>query len=104
MAVILKYPPILFVRNLWENYKRQQDELNKRKLNFLYQQAYINFYEQLLIKHTLRIGEDVDFHPSIYAKREAEARAKEVVLKVAADGRINHCYRARVEELRNGKI
>lgn len=104
MAKVLKFPAIVFIGNLWENYKREQDELASKKLNFLYQEAYKNFYEQFLIMHSFRIGNDVDLHPSLYAKADAEVKAREVVLHVAENGRLNQCYRARVEELGKGKI
>lgn len=100
MTNILKLPAFVFISNLWENYKRKQDELTKFKMRFLEREAYKNFYDQLLTQYTLKLKGTVDFHPSIYAKKIAKAKAREVVLQVAKDGRINHCYRARIEEIR----
>ncbi len=100
MTNIQKLPAFVFISNLWENYKRKQDELTKFKMRFLEHEAYKNFYDQLLTQYTLKLQGTVDFHPSYYAKKAAEAKAREVVLQVAKDGRINQCYRARVNELR----
>lgn len=95
-------PFFVTISKLWEEYKRKQDELTQRKMKFLEEQAYNNLYEQYLIFHTERIANSVDINPSIYAEKDARAKAKEIVLQVAAKGRINQCYRARVKELRKG--
>lgn len=100
MTNILKLPAFVYISNLLENYKRKQDELTKFKMKFLEREAYKNFYDQLLTQYTLQLQGTVDFHPSYYAKKEAQAKAREVVLQVAKNGRINHCYRARIEEIR----
>lgn len=104
MTNIIKLPAIVFINKLLEDYKRKQDELTKFKMKFLEHEAYKKFYDQLLTQYTLKLQCTVDFHPSIYAKKEAEAMAKEVVLQVAKDGRINQCYRARIEQIKKGLI
>jgi len=93
-------PAVVFLSNLYENYKQKQDDIKQRKLCFLYRQAYNNFYEQYLIKHTLRCKLEIDLPPFLYAERDARAKAIEVVLQVAKDNRINQCYSARIKELR----
>lgn len=99
-AKVLRLPLFVTINKLWEEYKRKQDELTRRKMAFLEEQAYNNFYEQYLILHIKRIGNKVDLHPSIYARKDAQAKAREVVLQVAANGKIDKCYRARIKELR----
>lgn len=93
-------PAIVFLSNLYENYKREQDDIKRHKLCFLYRQAYNNFYEQYLIQHTLRARFEIDLPPFLYAERDAREKAMEVVLQVAKNNRINQCYSARIKELR----
>lgn len=100
MTKTIKLPMFVFISKLWEEHKQKQDELTQFKMKFLENEAYRCFYEQYLILHTLRIGNSVDFHPSYYAKKDARAKAQEVVLNVMKRGRINQCYRARVIELK----
>ena len=100
MGELKKLPVIVFLSNLYENYKRKQDVLTKRKIEFLFDTAYKHFYDQYLILHTIRIGDDVDFHPHFYAARDAKAAAYEVILQVIKDGRINACYQKRIKVLK----
>lgn len=100
MGELKKLPVIVFLSNLYENYKRKQNELTKRKIEFLFDTAYKHFYDQYLILHTIRIGDDVDFHPHFYAARDAKAAAYEVILQVIKDGRINACYQKRIKVLK----
>ena len=100
MAKTIKLPVCVFISKLWEEHKQKQDELTQFKMRFLEGEAFRCFYEQYLIMHTTRIGNRVDFHPSFYAKKDAAAKAQEVVLSVMKRGRIDQCYRARVKELK----
>lgn len=100
MGELKKLPVIVFLSNLYENYMRKQNELTKRKIEFLFDTAYKHFYDQYLISHTIRIGDDVDFHPHFYAARDAKAAAYEVILQVIKDGRINACYQKRIKVLK----
>lgn len=99
MSKLKKLPLIVFLSNLYENYKNKQDELTKRKIEFLFDTAYKNFYEQYLILHTIRIGNNVDFHPDFYAVRSAKKAAMQVILQVIKDGKINYFYQRRIKEL-----
>lgn len=93
-------PAVVFLSNLYENYKREQNEIKQMKLRFLYEQAYNNFYEQFLLRHTLRSRFEIDLPSFLYAERDARAKAIEVVLQVAKNNRVNQCYSARIKELR----
>ena len=101
---VRKLPWFIFISKLWNEYKSKQDELLSKKMLFLEEQAYNNLYKQYLALHTQRIGEGLDFHPSLYAMRDARAKAREVVLRIAVDGKIDKCYRARIKELEKGRI
>ena len=100
MAKTIKLPLFVFISKLWETHKQKQDELTQVKMKFLENEAFKCFYEQYLIMHTNRIGNKLDLHPSYYAKRDAHAKAQEIVLNVLKRGRINQCYRARIIELK----
>lgn len=93
-------PAVVFLSNLYENYKSEQNEIKQMKLRFLYDQAYNNFYEQFLLQHSLRCKFEIDLPPFLYAERDARAKAIEVVLQVAKNNRVNQCYSARIKELR----
>lgn len=101
MGELKKLPIVVFFSNLYENYKRKQDELTKYKIEFLFNTAYKHFYNQYLFLHTKRISNNVDFHPHFYAERCAKEAALEVILQVIKDGRINRCYQKRIKELKN---
>lgn len=97
-ANVLQLPALVYLKKLYNNYKSKQDELRQRKISFLFNQAYQNFYEQYLIQHSLK--DYVDLPAFVYAKRDATEKAIEVMLNVIKNGRVNQCYRARVEELK----
>ena len=78
MTNIQKLPAFVFISNLWENYKRKQDELTKFKMRFLEHEAYKNFYDQLLTQYTLKLQGTVDFHPSYYAKKQQRQKQEKL--------------------------
>ena len=100
MTNVKTLQPIVFLSNIWEDYKRKQDDIKRRKLIFLYREAYKNFYSQCYIQHQIRIIKSgkVDLPAFEYAKRDARAAAIEVVMTVAKNNRINQCYTARINE------
>lgn len=104
MNNIKKLPLVVSISNLYENYKSKQNDLMKFKINFLFEQAYQNFYDQYVQIHIARIGNDIDLHPSIYAQRDAKVKAIDVVLQVVADDRIDSCYSKRIKQLNAGVL
>lgn len=100
MGELKKLPLVVFLSNLYKNYKRKQDELTRYKINFLFNTAYKHFYDQYLILHTKRIGTNIDFHPHFYAVRSAKEAATDVILQVIKDGRVDNCYRKRINGLK----
>lgn len=96
---VINLKPIVFISNLYENYKREQNDLMKHKINFLYRQAYRYFYD---IQETVKI-QGVDLPSFIYEiKRQkfAEEHAKKAMLEVIADKRVNECYSKRINQLK----
>lgn len=96
----IKIKLICFICKFLESYRRKQYELMQAKLKFLEYEAYKNFYNQFLLRHSLRIAGSIDIHPCIYAMHDARLMAKKVVGQIAERGRVNQCYLARVNELR----
>ena len=93
-------PAIVFFSKLFEEYKSRQDDIKRRKLNFLFREAYKNFYSQCYIQHSIRQIKSgkVDLPAFEYAKRDARVAAIEVVMNIAKNNRINQCYTARINE------
>lgn len=88
--------PNLF-SNLLKQYKEKQDEIKKKKINFLMQEAYRYFYDLLEFPKL----SDVDLPEFIYEerrKRIAYQKASEALIDVIAEGRLEKCYSARVKK------
>ena len=100
MGKLMRLPVIVNLSKAYETFKQRQDELTKYKINFLFNEAYRNFYEKYLILHTQRIGKSVDFHPHFYAVRSAKEAALDVIISVAEKGKINQLYQRRIKELK----
>ena len=49
-AVILNFPLRTFFHNVFEEVKKKQNDIQLRKINFLYKEAYKYFLEMYLIK------------------------------------------------------
>ena len=89
--------PNLF-SNLLKQYKEKQDEIKKKKINFLMQEAYRYFYDLLEFPKL----SDVDLPEFIYEeqrKRIAYQKASKALIDVIAEGRLEKCYSARVKQL-----
>lgn len=110
MARIIDFPvktiqkvsllPSVFT-NLLEMYKNRQDELKRKKINFLHQQAFQYFYDVL---ETPAINaESVDLPNFIYdeqRKKRAYDRASKALLDVIKNNSVDFCYSKRVKKLK----
>lgn len=99
MNNIFTMPIAVFFNNILENYKRKQDDLMKKKIEFLYHQAYQYFYD---IQETKKLA-DIDLPYFVYdekRKKIAKEKATETMLEVIRENRVNQCYQKRVKELR----
>lgn len=89
-------------------YINHQNDIRKRKIVFLINEAYQYFYDSL-IQEIKTSGVDL---PIFVLKEQIERRRKrlaeelssQVVLQVIADGRVNECFSRRVNELRKKGI
>ena len=91
--------PNLF-SNLLNQYKAKQDEIKRKKINFLTNEAYNYFYDLLECPQVA----DIDLPEFIYEeqrKKLAYQKASEALMEVIAEGRVEQCYSKRMKELKN---
>lgn len=94
--------PSVFTKML-ELYKERQDEIKRRKIIFLTQQAYQYYYDMQEGYERKPYGIDL---PEFILRKQAEKNrrqfaeynAAQVMLQVIADGRVDECYRKRIKE------
>ena len=94
--------PSVFTKML-ELYKERQDEIKRRKIIFLTQQAYQYYYDMQEGQERKPYGIDL---PEFILRKQAEKNrrqfaeynAAQVMLQVIADGRVDECYRKRIKE------
>lgn len=96
--------PHVFIK-LLELYKQHQDEIRNRKIEFLRQQAFQYYYDELGEPEIKTSGVDL---PEFILRKQAEQKrceianqnAAQIMLQVIADNRVDECYRKRVKELK----
>lgn len=104
MAKILNFPIAGFIKSVFQETKRKQNELQQKKINFLYIQAFQCFYDQL---ETHDANGELDLTPIHYETERietAKTMARTIVLDVVKDNRVNHCYSKRIKELKKEDI
>ncbi len=97
----VKLIPNLFT-NLLNQYKKRQDELKQRKIDFLKNEAFKYFYDLL---ETPQIA-DVDLPEFIYEeqrRRIAYENASRAMLDVIANNAVEECYKKRIQEIKLNK-
>ncbi len=96
MCKILTLNPVVFISNLYENYKRNQDELKRKKLEIIYSYFFKIYYKMALVEEkTTRAFSKVDLPEFLYEeKRNKYARKKtlNVVLEIIRRNEINSFY------------
>ncbi len=101
-----KIKPLAWAQNLIRNYREKQDELRRKKVDFLIEQTYF-YYIDLKIAKMDELDE-VDFHPSLYAagividskcQRLALEAVTENVLKYGAR-RIDACFSKAIKQFK----
>lgn len=96
----LKAKPLNWVSKLLNDYKKRQDELRQKKIDYLIEKTY-EYFLTILINKIAETGE-LDFHPSLYKagiviNEKAASLAKEAVINNAVkfgSKRIDKCYKA----------
>ncbi len=100
---VLNFPLQKFIHNVFDEVKRKQDEITRKKTTFLYREAYKYFLDLYLTKKS--IEQKVDFPAFAYLAGaatcdEAKILAEQAVLNIIKNNRINQCYTKRIKELR----
>jgi hypothetical protein len=84
---------------VFDKIKKIKNDIYQRKIEFLHNQAYIEFYYQF----APRKSSGVDIPAFMYEeqrRKRAYDEATKALLQVIKDCRVNECYKARKEELR----
>lgn len=98
--------PVAWVKNLFEIYKQNQDELMRKKIDFLYKNTY-KFYLDLYLTGVEQKNL-VDIPAYLYRKGYTKSMiatqyAMQAMIEVIKSGRINECYTNLVEYLKAQK-
>jgi len=102
MAKIIKFPLQRFFHSVYEAAKKRQDDIQRKKTEFLFQEAY-RFFLDIYLTNVVNRG--VDFPDFMYEAgqvicNEAMHKAEEAMLYVIKNNRINECYSRRIKELK----
>ncbi len=103
MAVVLQFPVKKFIVNVYEEVRKKQNDIYRKKIDFLLKEAYRNFLEGYLTR--VSKNGTVDFPAFMYLSgkvicQEALNQAQEVVLSRIKAKKINADYTRRIKELR----
>ena len=103
MSKVIKMPLHKFFHNVFLEVKKRQDDIKRKKIEFLYKEAYRYFLDVYLMK--IEKHQIVDLPPFMYETgrvicKEARMNAEQVLLDVIKANRINHCYTKRLNEVR----
>ena len=90
---IVQFPLIGFLTSVFNEVKKKKDDIQRKKIEYLYEQTY-RYYLDLYLAKTVN---DLDFPQFMYETgmiicNEAKTQALKVMLEVIKDGRINECY------------
>lgn len=103
-----KVKPLAWAFNLVRKYQQKQDELRRKKVDFLIEQTYFYFITLKIAKMT---DDEVDFHPSLYASgfvidSKCQSLALEAVvnnvLKYGAR-RIDACFSKAIKQFKKAE-
>lgn len=103
MGKVVKMPLHRFFHQVFEEIKKKQDDIKRRKTEFLYQEAYRYFLDLYLMK--IAKHQIIDLPPFMYETgrvicEEAKRNAERAMLDVIKADRIEHCYTKRIKELK----
>ncbi len=103
MAKVLFFPLYNFFHQVFEEVKKKQDDIKRKKIEFLYQEAYRYFLDVYLMK--IAEYQIVDLPPFLYETGraiclEAKANAQRAVLDIVKADKVNECYSKRIKEIR----
>lgn len=101
-----KITPVAWVQKLIREYKNKQDELRRKKIDYLVEQTY---YYYITIKiANMENSDAVDFHPSLYAAGiVVDSKCQSLALQSVIDNvliygarRIDECFSKAVKQFK----
>jgi len=103
LSKIRFFPLNSFCHQVFEEIKKKQDDIKRKKIEFLYQEAYKYFLDLYLMKtaeHHI-----IDLPSFLYETGraiclEAKTNAERAVLDVIKADRVNQCYSKRIKEIK----
>ena len=104
-----KVKPLVWVLKLIKDYKKRQDELRRKKIDFLVEQTYY-YYITLKIAN-IEDSDVVDFHPSLYAAGIViDSKCQSLALQAVIDNvliygasRIDACFSKAVKQFKKSE-
>lgn len=103
MGKVVKMPLYRFFHQVFEEIKKKQDDIKRRKTEFLYKEAY-RYYLDLYL---MRIANEqiIDLPPFMYETgrvicEEAKRNAEKAMLDVIMADRIEYCYTKRIKDIK----
>lgn len=105
-----KIKPLAWALNLIRKYKEYQDELRRKKVDFLIEQTY--FYYLTIKIANMKNSEEVDFHPYLYESGIViDSRCQNLALNAVAENvlkygarRIDACFSKAIKQFKKCRI
>jgi len=104
MGNVIKMPLYRFFHQAYIEIKKKQDDIKRKKIEFLYQEAYHFFLDSYLMKIAEKGA--IDFPPYMYETgkiicQEAQNKAEQALLAVIEADKVNYCYTKRIRQIKN---
>ena len=101
-----KVKPLAWARNLIRKYQQKQDELRRKKVDFLIEQTYFYFITLKIAK--METSDEVDFHPTLYASGFViDSKCQSMALEAVAENvlkygarRIDACFSKAIKQFK----
>ena len=106
----LKIKPLAWVLNLIRKYQQKQDELRRKKVDFLIEQTYFYFIDLKISK--MKTSDEVDFHPSLYAAGVViDSKCQKLALEAVVNNvlkygsrRVDECFSKAIKQFKKARI
>lgn len=101
-----KIKPLVWAQNFIRKYQQKQDELRRKKVDFLIEQTY--FYYITLKIAKMVTSDEVDFHPALYASGYAiDSECQSMAIEAAVENvlkygprRIDECFSKAIKQFK----
>lgn len=101
-----KVKPLAWAQNLIRKYQQKQDELRRKKVDFLIEQTYFYYITSKIAK--METSDEVDFHPALYASGYViDLNCQSLALEAVVDNvlkygprRIDECFSKAIKQFK----